>query len=131
MRRSGQSSRVVLFVRIRVRAIIRDWPLTSVSIFFSLSLSLHIFCLFCFSPLSYVLTRFGTSCAPSFCANDRAADIGNYSLRNSRARLLPVLFFLSMLSSSPIVLVAFLSQLPLVLLYLLLSAYFNSRFAIL
>ena len=84
-------------------------PLTPPDVFLSSSRSPPLFCPHSRSLLSFILARFGTMRLR--CANDRAADIGNYSLRNLRAPSSPLLFllllllflFLSMLSS-PIVL---------------------------
>jgi len=79
----------------------RASPLTSLSVFLP-SLTIP-------SPprrghsLPFVLARCGTMRLR--CANDRAADIGNYSLRNSRVHLLrPPLSLLLPALSSPIVL---------------------------
>lgn len=99
MRRGGQRSRVAPSVYRAVFAITFD-PTRCLSL--SLPLVLHLSSVLAAVSLpSLVLARYGTMRLR--CANDRAADIGNYSLRDSRARLLLFFLFVSALSS-PIVL---------------------------
>lgn len=81
-------------------------PLTLSGVFLSFSRSPPFLCSRDRSLPSFILACFGTMRLR--CANDRAADIGNYSLRNSRASLLLLLclllFLFLFVLSSPIVL---------------------------
>lgn len=80
VRRGGQRSRVALPVYI---APYSQSPLTLSGVFLSFSRSPPFLCSRDRSLPSFILACFGTMRLR--CANDRAADIGNYSLRNSRA----------------------------------------------
>lgn len=98
MRRGGQRSRVAPSVYRAVFAITFD-PARCLS----LPLVLHLSSVLATVSLpSLVLTRHGTMRLR--CANDRAADIGNYSLRETRVRLLLLFFLFVSVLSSPIVL---------------------------
>jgi len=79
-RQGGQRSRVALSV---YRAVTQS-PLTPADVSFSLPLVRYLSSRPRSRSLpSFILARFGTMRLR--CANDRAADIGNYSLRNLRA----------------------------------------------
>lgn len=80
VRRGRQRSRVVLSVYI---APYSQSPLTLPGVFLSSSRSPPFLCSRDRSLPSFILACFETMRLR--CANDRAADIGNYSLRNSRA----------------------------------------------
>lgn len=81
-RRGGQRSRVALSVYRAVFAVTFD-PARCLSLSLSPSRSPPLLCPRSRSLPSFILARFGTMRLR--CANDRAADIGNYSLRNLRA----------------------------------------------